>query len=183
MRARRNFRRADVFKVYEYHGLRGASGRGTWRYASQRWRCPFCSLFIGIYGIAAAAAIDVVCHSGESEANDGRPRMGHRLGRCSAGYAARQCAAGLIFVAAAIEVLRIGVEMAMRGVEQYPPAKHECSGWAYWLPMCVLLIVGSGSYLLLETGFRRLLLVAGRVGNRCAEPSVSFHRVVTAKYG
>jgi len=28
MRARRNFRRADVFKVYEYHGLRGASGRG-----------------------------------------------------------------------------------------------------------------------------------------------------------
>lgn len=28
MRARRGFYRADVFKVYEYHGLRGASGRG-----------------------------------------------------------------------------------------------------------------------------------------------------------
>jgi len=72
---------------------------------------------------------------------------------------------GLIFVAAAIEVLRIGVEMAMRGVEHVSARLNmNAQGWAYWLPMCVLLIVGSGSYLLLETGFRRLLLVAGRVG-------------------
>lgn len=86
--------------------------------------------------------------------------------------------AGLIFVAAAIEVLRIGVAMAMRGVEHVSgPLNMNAQGWAYWLPIGVLLVVGSASYLLLETGCRCFLSAAGRIGKslraaarRCVPP-------------
>jgi hypothetical protein len=85
-------------------------------------------------------------------------------------------ALGFIFIAVAFEVLKVSVEQVISGVPGvFGPLRMNAQGWAYWFPIYLLVVAGSGSYLIFEKGCRYLLSVIGQVGETMRAGA---HRIV-----
>lgn len=73
---------------------------------------------------------------------------------------------GLILIATGIGALIRGLDFTASGLRLVlAPLNTTPGGWAYWQSLLSLLAVGCVSYLLVEDGCRRLLLVGGRIGH------------------